>query len=176
MPKITEKVYQRDSEDRIIVNMNVKDDTDFLSVFSINETPVISNEVAEFLENSTQTIHADEQLTLCIKSDCIDETEQKLYKAAIKEYYSEKYCSNDRELQVFNRIAFVLAIVGILILSFAVFIEFRNSVIWAEVIDIVAWVFLWEAVDIKFFKTRELKQKRKRYAAFISMKIQYENN
>ena len=50
---VSQKQYRRDGEGRIIVDMNVKDDTDFLSVFSANDTPVISSEVAEFLENST---------------------------------------------------------------------------------------------------------------------------
>ena len=42
-----------------------------------------------------------------------------------------------------------------------------------EVVDIVAWVFLWEAVDIKCFRMREMSLKRKRYAAFIDMKIDF---
>lgn len=172
---IPEKQYHRDDEGRIIVDMNVKDDTDFLSVFSANDTPVISNEVAEFLENSTHSIRPNEPLTLRIKSDCIDETEQQIYKDAIKEYYTERYTANERELKIHNRIALWLAILGVLVLGFAIFWEYAiESVLWAEVIDIVAWVFLWEAVDIKFFKTRELALQRKRYAALISMKIQYE--
>ena len=174
-PNITEKQYPRDSEGRIIVNMNVKDDTDFLSVFSANDTPVISSEVAEFIENTTHSIRPDEQLSLHIKSDCIDKTEQKIYSTAIKEYYTERYRANERELKIHNLIALLLAFFGVLVLAFAIFLDYRvGSVIWAEVVDIVAWVFLWEAVDIKFFKTRELKLRRKHYAAFLDMKIQYE--
>ena len=174
-PNLPEKQYRRDDEDRIIVDMNVKDDTDFLSVFSATETPVISSEVAEFLENSTHSIRPNEQLSLHIKSDCIDETEQKVYSTAIKEYYTERYRANERELKIHNLIALLLALFGVLVLVFAVFLDYRiGSVIWAEVVDIVAWVFLWEAVDIKFFKTRELAIQRKRYMAFIDMKIEYE--
>ena len=174
-PNLSEKQYQRDNEGRIIVNMNVKDDTDFLSVFSASDTPVISSEVAEFLETSTHSIRPNEQLSLHIKSDCIDETEQKVYSTAIKKYYTEKYRTNERELKVQTSIALLLAILGVFVLAFAVFLDYRiGSVIWAEVIDIAAWVFLWEAVDIKFFKTRELAIQRKRYMAFIDMKIEYE--
>lgn len=173
-PNITEKQYPHDSEGRIIVNMNVKDDTDFLSVFSTSETPVISSDVAEFLEKSTLTIRPNEQLALHVKSDCIDEKEQILYKNAIKEYYKEEYQANQKELSVCNKIAFFLALFGVLVLAFAVFLDYKiGSVIWSEVIDIMAWVFLWEAVDIKFFKTRGLKLRQKRYSAFIDMKIEY---
>ena len=172
--KRQEKQYQRDEEDRIIINMHVKDDTDFLSVFSTTEMPVISSEVAEFLENSTQTVRPKEQLTLRIKSDCIDETEKAVYPKAIKEYYTERYHANESELKRDNFIAFCLAVLGILVLAFAVFLDYRiGSVIWAEVVDIAAWVFLWEAVDIKFFKTRELTLRQKRHLAFISMKVEF---
>ena len=174
-PNIEAKEYQRDNDGRIIVDMNVKDDTDFLSVFSASDTPVISSDVAEFLENSTHSIRPDEQLTLRVKSACIDETEQRIYKAAIKEYYTEKYRVNERELKIQNIIALLLAVLGTLVLVFAVFLDYYvKSIVWAEVIDIVAWVFLWEAVDIKFFKTRELALQRKRYAMLIYMKIRYE--
>lgn len=176
LPNLPEKAYRRDEEGRIIIDMNVKDDSDFLSKFSATATPVISSEVADFLENSTHSIRPDEQFTLHVKSNCIDETEQQIYKDAIKEYYAEHYRANERELKIHNRIAFFLAVFGILILSFAIFWEYVvESVLWAEVIDIVAWVFLWEAVDIKCFQTRALALKRKRYGALFSMKIEYEN-
>lgn len=174
--KSQEKQYQRDADNRIIVDMKVKDDTDFLSVFSSNDTPVIDNEVAEFLENSTHAIPPKEQLTLIIKSDCIDEQEQEIYQTAIREYYTERYRAAESELKRHNFITFCLAVLGVIVLAFAVFLDYKTgSVIWAEVVDIAAWVFLWEAVDIKFFKTRELKLQMQRYLAFISMKIKYTN-
>ena len=119
---------------------------------------------------------SDEQLALHIKSACVDETKQQIYKDAIKEYYTEKFYANERELKIQNRIALLLAILGIIVLACSIFLQYRfDSIIWSEVIDIVAWVLLWEAVDIKFFKTRELALKRKRYNAFISMEILYKN-
>lgn len=167
--------YRRDDEDRVVVDMYVKDDTNFLSEFSSNDTRVIDGSVAEFLENATHALPPSEPLALHIKSDCIDETEQRLYKAAIKEYYTEKYRANQREWRIQNRIALILGALGVLLLAFSVFWQYRfGGVIWAEVIDIAAWVFVWEAVDTKFFKMRELSHWRKRYAALISMKIEYE--
>ena len=119
-PNITEKQYPRDNEGRIIVNMNVKDDTDFLSVFSANDTPVISSEVAEFIENTTHSIRPDEQLSLYIKSDCIDKTEQKIYSTAIKEYYTERYRANERELKIHN----------LIVRSYVIFTLWKNRVLW----------------------------------------------
>ena len=162
--------------DRTEIVMHVKDDSDFLSVFSTTETPVISGQVAEFLDNATKTIHPDKPLSLKIKGDCIDENERIVYKKAIKEYYSQELTSVNSEIKVLNRIAMLLMFFGVIILGIAVFLELKfNSIIWSEVVDIVAWVLLWEAVDIKFFRTRDLAIKRKKVTSFISMPITYEN-
>ena len=76
----SERKYKRDADGRVIINMTVKDDTDFLSVFSIGDTPVISSEVAEFLESSTHSVLPKEQLALRIHSNCIDDNEKEEYR------------------------------------------------------------------------------------------------
>lgn len=169
-------LYPRDDEGRVIIDMHVKDDADFLSVFSASDTPVVSDEVACFLENTARGVLPNEQLALHIKSDCIDDGEKVVYTAAVKKYYAERYAENKRELRHLGFVALILAILGVLVLAFSVWLEYRyESVIWSEVVDIAAWVFLWEAVDVFFFKTREIKFIQKRYAAFIDMKISYED-
>ena len=60
-----------------VIRMTVKDDSDFLSVYSVTDTPVISSEVAQFLEHSIQDLIHPKHLTLIIKSSCIDDTEKK---------------------------------------------------------------------------------------------------
>ena len=163
-----------DEEGRAILRMNVKDDSDFLSSFSEGENPVISDEVAAFLENSTVTLPPAQPLALHIHSSCIDEREQVEYRNAIKEYYTSQYVANENERRRNRRIVLLLALCGILILSMAIFLEYRaESLIWAEVIDIAAWVFLWEAVDIGAFRNHELRVNRLRYLSLIEMKIVY---
>ena len=158
--------------------MTVMDDTDFLSPFSVSKDPVISSDVAEFLENSADSIPPNEQLTLKIYGDCVDENERNIYGKAIKKYYSEKFDYNERELKKNKIIAWALGLVGIVALALIVVFEtFLNS-IWAEVVDIFAWVMLWESVDVSVFKMREKRLNKLRYKAFINMKIEFyeENN
>jgi preprotein translocase subunit SecF len=137
---------------------------------------VISGEVAEFIEASTQTVKPREPLTLKIKSHCIDDGEKEIYRRAIRAYYTQKYISSRRELAQNRTIAILLALAGILVLALAFFVEYRHgSLIWAEVIDIVAWVFLWEAVDIAFLETRKLKLDRQKYIAYVMMNVEFED-
>ena len=48
-----------------------------------------------------------------------------------------------------------------------------DSVIWAEVIDIAAWVFLWEAVNVSFFRNRSIKHEELRCLSHMTMKVEY---
>lgn len=171
---LLKKRYERDEENRIIVNMTVNDDSNFLSVFSRSDTPVISTEVAEFIETATNSILPKEKLTLRIHSNCINDCEKELYKDGIREYYNEKCIANERELKRNNIVSVFLMLAGVLVLAFRLFFEnVTNNSIWTEVIYIAAWVFLSEAVDIGVFKNRSLRIKKKRYCAYLSMKVEY---
>lgn len=168
--QVSKRIAERDADGRVVVNMTVKDDTDFLSSFSPRSNPVISTEVAEFIENSTYLLHSTDAMTLRIHSNCVDEQEKIDYPCAIKEYYADKYLVNEKELRRNRIIILLLTIAGILTLAMAFQID---NAIWSEVVDIAAWVFLWEAVDIGAFRNRELRVKRMRYMAYMSMKVEY---
>ena len=166
--------HKRDEEGRVVIQMNVKDDGNFLSEFSENATPVISSEVAEFIENETNAVLPNEEFTLQIYNDCIDEKEEVTYKAAIKEYYMQKYIANEQEIKRNRFAVFWLGLAGILVLAAEiVFDRYIGNAIWTSVIDIIAWVLLWEAVDIGVLETRVMSIKRKRYLAYLSMKVEY---
>lgn len=166
--------YEKDENGNIILSMTVRDDTDFLSPYSFGDNPVISGDVADFLDSRTSAMPQSEGLTLRIHSDCIAKEEKPLYEKAIREYYRERFAANARELRHNALLASVFAIIGITVLALLVlFAAYLKESIWTEVIDIVAWVFLWEATDLYFLQNRDLKQERKRLRALIAIKIEY---
>ncbi|MBQ8350960.1 MAG: hypothetical protein IJY20_02810 [Clostridia bacterium] len=164
---------EHSQEECTIIRMMVKNDDDFLSVFSAGETPVISTDVAEFIESNTISLPPSAPLKLHIHSNCIDEKEKIEYSKAIREYYAERYRANEQERKHNRRVVLLLALVGVLILSLALFLDGNNHFLWGEVIDIAAWVFLWEAVDIGAFRNRVLRINRLRYRSYMMMKIEY---
>lgn len=173
--ELSTRKYERDSEGRIIINMTVNDDSDFLSPFSENSVSVISTDVADFIENNTHSLPSNEKLTLRVHSNCIDESEQKTYRKAIKEYYAEKYLANEKEMKRNYLIAFMLFLAGIFVLTLSFILDEHNIALWSYIVDIAAWVLLWEAVDISLLVNRTLTIQRKRYLAYLSMKIEYSN-
>lgn len=168
------KEFVKDEEGRVVVKMVVRDDSEFLSAFSESENPVISSDVATFLENRTAAIPPSEQLTLRIHSNCITEQEQIVYNKAISEYYSEQYASNEIELKRNAIISIILGVMGVIVLTLMIALDkLIGDSVWWEVIDIVAWVFIWEAVDLWFIENHVLRLKKIRCLGLISAKVQY---
>ena len=168
---------ERDDEGRVIIDMTVENDDGFLTSFSENDTPVIATDVAEFIEDSADPIKPREPLTLRIHSKCIDEGEQIVYKKAIREYYYQRYVAVARELRRNRWIVLGLALAGMAVLAGALYYEHHvGNAIGTEVIDIVAWVLLWEATDIALFGNRSARLKKQRYLSFLGMKVEYVGN
>ena len=158
------------------INMTVLDDGDFLSPYSETSTPVISSGVAEFIENCANASKLHDSFELTVHSDCIDADKQAKYDNAIRNYFNLKLNAEHRELHRNNVISLVFAIVGILGLAFMIIcdqvLDFKE--IWVEVIDIFAWVFLWEAVDQFFIERRKLLLNKRRLKNFTEMPIRFQ--
>ena len=155
------------------INMTVLDDSDFLSPYSETDTPVISGEVAEFLENGANAAHIKDNFELRVCSNCIDSDKQSRYEQAIRNYFALKLNAEHRELSRNNATSLIFAIIGIIGLAFMIICDqvLNMKAIWVECIDIFAWVFLWEAVDQFFIERRKLILNRRRLKALAEMPI-----
>jgi len=167
--------YEKDADGRAIVNISVRNDDYFLSPYSVDSHAVLSSEVSNFIEDSLKIIPANESIRLRIHSNTISESEKIEYTNAIHSHYAESYKSTSFEKKRYKRIALVMAIVAILVLTVMIGLDvlgLKNAVA-LEIIDIVAWVFMWEAVDIFFMRCTSLSIKEKRYLRLCDSEIEY---
>ena len=66
----------------------------------------------------------------------------------------------------------VMCLIGLIALSFMILSENLGwGNLWVECIDIFAWVFLWETVDLFFLERAVIRRKAKRYWAFEKMEV-----
>ena len=158
-----------------VLNMTVLDDSDFLSPYSETDTPVISQDVADFLENGANAAHPKDRLELNVHSNCIDDEEKKCYTSAIKNYFTLKLAAERRNLQRNGVVSLIFALIGIVGLAFMIICEqlLKWSSIWIEVLDIFAWVFIWEAVDQFFIERRKILSGLKRLQAFGEVPVKF---
>ena len=164
----------KNADERAIIDMEVVSDEGFTSPYSAAGKPVISAEVADFLENAANAHHPRKSLILNVYGDCIDDGEKLRYDAAIRNYYKNKLGDVERSIARKSVVSLIFTVVGILgLIAMFVLDHLGANGVWVECVDIFAWVFLWEAVDQFFIERGLLLLKRKRDLAFIKMEINF---
>lgn len=167
----------KDGDGNIILHITVRDDSDFLSPFSSGDDPVISEDVAAYIESRADVAKPDDPLAIHIHSDCITPEEETVYRKAVALYYAEQCQKNQRTLRRNTVLALILLAFGIITLSAVILVSalFPDS-IWIEVVDIVAWVFLWEAADLHFLENRAHRLHQKRLFALSRAPLTFDSN
>ncbi len=169
MPKI-----KKDDLTNATINLAVKNDDDFLSPYSPVGKPVISRDLAEFLDNAASAYLPKADIKLNIYSNCISENEKPVYTAAVRNYYSLQLTEASRGIARKTFISLIFAAIGILSLAVMFILSnFGLNEIWTECVDIFAWVFIWEAVDQYFIERKALLVKTRRIHAFANAEISF---
>ncbi|MCD7728484.1 MAG: hypothetical protein LUI60_01040 [Clostridia bacterium] len=165
---------RHDEDGRAVVELTVRDDNDFLSPYSSGTRSVINGDVAEFIEASVMPLNANDLVRLEIYSDEITQDEQKVYTAAIHDYYAEHVEDTLTERRRLLKIAIYMAVVGVLALAIAVTLfALDANEVFTDIVEIFAWVFLWETIDILCFQRSLLRIKQKRYLALADCPIDF---
>ena len=166
---------KRDGEGRVVVDLRVLNDDDFLSPYSAQDHNVLSEDVSGFIEKSLRSVPVEEQVRLRIHSDVITDEEKKEYTKAIHEHYADGYENICLEKRRLHKLALMMALVAVCALTLMIGLEVTGSrtAVLSEIIDIFAWVFMWEAVDIFFLECAMLRFKQRRYLALFACPIEY---
>lgn len=168
---------ERYEKNRRIIRLNVTDDSNFLSPFSVEGNPLISSETADFLNLNIKHNLRDSGVKLIITSNEIDEREKELYKTAIKNFYRVEYKATWKELRRNAFCAIIMLLVSACIFALAIILDRATnaSAVILNMIDVFAWVFTWEAVDIFFLQRPKLQKEQKRNLAAIEAEIDFIN-
>lgn len=102
-----EQQFKYDEDNRLIINMEIQNDDNVLDEFSRTDYPIISTQVAEYIEKVTTALKPIEKFTLRIHGDCIDDNEKMIYSKAIKNYYMDKYLVDNRKLKKDKKISLI---------------------------------------------------------------------
>lgn len=167
--------HSYDGEGREIIDMRVSCDDDFLSPYSVGDKPYISGGLAEFLDEAVKPLEVKRGLHIKIKGETIDETEKPVYREALKNYYRGRIAEVNAKLRRNLIASIVMLLIAVVILSVYVTMEVLGyNYVVLELVDIVAWVFMWEAVDQFVFERNLLKREYFRDCALYGAVISYE--
>ncbi len=152
----------------INVELTIIDKTQFLSPFC-GKKKIISSEVASYLENILNYYHPKFNLTLNILTKELTSKEEEQYKSAIINYYENNIIRIKRDLLRNLIISLIMLLIGAFFITIMLIIN--NHPIWSTILEIIGWVFVWEAVDIFFFKRHELNRELRKSIQIKNAKI-----
>lgn len=165
---------ETDGNGKSVIRMSVSDDGDFLSPYSNSEQSVISSEVASFLDNEAESLDLKRPVHIMVSGATIDKNERKIYPAAIKKYYRGRIADTGARLKKNLISTIIMAVIGAAILSACVFLHVNDISVVAELADIAAWVFAWEAVDLFFLERPLLMREQLHNCRLYEAEITYE--
>jgi hypothetical protein len=176
--RIKERMYTRDEKGRIIVPVTIRDDENFLSSYTKSDIPIINSDISNYLDSLIEFLPPAEILHFQIRSNCINPEEQKIYKEAIKEYFLTQYSKSRRQFKRNLRMGVITSLIGALLILITYLIAPGESgtiiqKATTEAVNIAAWVFFWEALDILLMQNYECRRNRKIYATALMSKIEF---
>ncbi|MGN0814615.1 MAG: hypothetical protein ACI4MH_05235 [Candidatus Coproplasma sp.] len=166
-----------DGDGKRVINLNVSDDSDFLSPYSTDGKPLISGEVASFLEHSVKRLKVNEDARLIVHSSCIDDNEKVVYKKAIENYYVTEAAEVKAQLKRNMLLSIIMLFIGAVIFSVAITLEHIGfTLLWLDILDVAAWVFVWESVDLFVLQRPALRTELLMYYKLISAEIIFKDS
>lgn len=164
-----------DAEGREIIKIKVLNDDNFVSPYSHEDGVVISADVASFLDDQVKPKTLKTGLHVIVESDTIDSDEEELYRTAIKNYYGGRVIDLDRRMRTNALAAIMMTLIAVLIFSLYIILDVLSvGYVLLQLIDIAAWVFTWEAVDLFFLERSVLRYEQTRDIGLFSAAITFD--
>lgn len=174
--EIKELSLKQKEERGNVLEICVADDSAFLSPYSPDGAPLIGGETIDFIEHNVKNLALNEQIEVVIKSNCISESEKPVYENAIKNYYRAEFSEAVKGLRRNTVFTVCMTVIAALIFAFAIVLDkFGVDSVILNMIDVVAWVFMWEAADVFVFRRGELKLSRLKSYGLARAKIVFKD-
>ncbi len=173
--KLINKDIELDEEQRAILEIKINDKTEILSPFYLDKKEVINEEFASFLDNAIKAVPPKKKINIKLTCENMSKDEEEICVKAIRNYYYNKTIDTQRRIKNNSMIFGLMIILSILSLVALFLVEYFNA-FWliTEIFDIIAWVFVWEAVDIIAFQRSLIIYERNRHLALYNAKISFD--
>lgn len=173
--KHVKRDFEHDEEGNPFVEVGVRDKSEVIAPFSVDGKLSINMELASTLDNLGKSLSPKDRLHFNIKCENWSDQEKFDLASAIKYYFSNCMIETQRKLESNFKIFLTmvaLSIFFVLLLFLADFIAAPFIVI--EVIDIITWGFVWEAVDLIAFQRKLYLFEYNRDKVIYNMKITFD--
>ena len=148
-----------DFDDIETINIKAENKAAIFSDYNYDSNEVLNSNLEAFLVEKAKSIPPKSNLRVKIfTDDCVDENEVKV---AYKNKFKGNFEELEQELRRNMLFALTMLILGVLFIGFLILeMHFLNNYILSTILEIAAWVFIWEAVDSFFLERSVIKRKR----------------
>ena len=168
------KDFDKDNEGRAIINVSIRDKEEVLSPFCYDDKDIIKEEFASHLDNIIKSVPPKQKINLTIKCENLNKNEKDQINGAIKNYYKNKIADSQLRLKNAYLVFAICVVLSILALGLLFVVHYFNATfILIEVVDILAWVFVWEGADILIFQQGIIRMEKARFTALYNSKINF---
>ena len=173
--RIAKDAFDYDSEGRVIIEVKVTDPDYLLSPYK-EDKEIISGETATFIDNLVKSAPKDKDLHLMLSCKNYTSDKQDIYKRAVENYYVNEFADKDRQLEHNLFMAMTMLLLGILGFTLLYFMNVWNAPwILCDLVDVAAWVFIWETVDLLMIRRVYLKLQQKKDLKIIFAKMTFKD-
>lgn len=165
-----DSVYMIDSEDNAVINIKAERQEQIFSQYNYDSNEKLNPELHEFIVDKARFVPAPKDIRIRLYTGTsINEKEVEM---AIRNDSKKEYIETKKESRRNLIFSAIMLIVGCLFLALMVLLHSYFDSIYLEVIDILAWVFVWEAADSFFLQRMEIKHKMRTYLKLYSAEIE----
>ncbi|MDE6373753.1 MAG: hypothetical protein K2L72_04565 [Clostridia bacterium] len=156
--EITESVLgAHGGESGAIINVKIDGKEQLYSPYSYSGDK-LSGEFCEYVYERAKRAPITEDLTINIHS--AEELDAAEIESTLKKHYGRVYLESKGELRRVTTISLIMTVFGVIALAVMVLLNhLLNNFYVSTIIEIAAWVFVWEAVDYFFLQRPLVKAK-----------------
>ncbi len=171
--KIKKEDFSTDSE---IINIKVQNKEQIISNYSYDENDKINKDLSEFIVAKSKRVHISKDIKLNFyTNEHIDKNE---IQSTIKNHFHEEYLESKSELKRLN--IFIITMLALGVLTFAILVALYNrnfsNFYFEMILEIAAWVFIWESVDATFLQRPKIRRKNIQMQKLSSAQVEVVNN
>ena len=169
-----QKQYLQQNEQSDILKVKIDQKEDLLSRYSLQNFPILNPELCDFVEEKIDYKEMQKELNIELYVKDLEDHELTLYEEAFTNTYTDKVIRKTKELKRNKCVSLVFLICGLIVFISSIILKrwiSHDVSILFESIDIMGWVFIWEAVDLFFIARKVLTFEQIRYYKILKAKF-----
>ena len=151
------ELNEKSSEDASVINVKINGKDQLFSTYSYSEDK-LNSEFSNYVFDKAKDAPIKEKIKIKIHSASdIDASE---VQQSLKSHCKSAYKESKKEIKRILLVSTIMTILGILALTALILINhFTENIYITSIVEIAAWVFIWEAVDFFFLQRPVVKGK-----------------